>query len=284
VGVITCAGLVALATAGAVPNRTTVLLASQSSSASGGGAVAAGPAGAAPGLPTVLVVGDSVANSIASGAQTWGGAMHVSVANGAVNGCALTDEITGLQLLKKTERNEVQLNAPCAPTWLGTFERVRPAAVAIVFGNAAGFERFRLGGAWVGACDAAYARWYGTEMAQMVSTFRGGGATVTMATLPYPDAPWLPPDARQRIDCMNGLIRGAATRAGVAVVDLGRFVCPAGRCVVEHGGEPVRSDGVHFGRPVDGDGTKGFSGDGSRFVGRWLLQEVLDHGTGARRA
>jgi hypothetical protein len=121
-------------------------------------------------------------------------------------------------------------------------------------------------------------------MAQMVSTFRGGGATVTMATLPYPDAPWLPPDARQRIDCMNGLIRGAATRAGVAVVDLGRFVCPAGRCVVEHGGEPVRSDGVHFGRPVDGDGTKGFSGDGSRFVGRWLLQEVLDHGTGARRA
>ena len=65
-----------------------------------------------------------------------------------------------------------------------------------------------------------------------------------------------------KTDCVNQLIRRVATTTpGVALLDLGRYLCrrPDRQCRFTYHGAPLRPDGVHY------------SGRGARLVAQWIL-------------
>jgi hypothetical protein len=226
--------------------------------------------------PRLLIVGDSVAHSLAQGAALLGDSINVDVANGAESGCNLTDDVTAMELTTPNP-SRIPLAPPCVPVWRAAFERFQPDEVLVVFGSAFSFHRVMLDGEWVKACDPAYQRWHRGALAAVLSEFAAKGATVHISTLPYHVGAWLPDDSRKSIDCMNELNASVVELVpGARSVDLGGFVCPKGDCIAEVRGEPVRIDGVHFTateHPIYRTKT-GYKGAGSAWAAAWLIEQV----------
>src|SRR5262249_22311769 len=84
------------------------------------------------------------------------------------------------------------------------------------------------------------------------------GAQVVVGTVPHSGAGSFPVEgAEARVDCANRVIEGLpAAVDGVHVVGLNQLLCPTpGQpCIEELGGDPVRTDGLHFGRGPGGAG------------------------------
>jgi hypothetical protein len=231
------------------------------------------------GQPSVLIMGDSVADSIGTAAEAIPDQFRAHVMKAAVNGCPITADIEEFRIVKASGYEETIMNPPCGPVWLDAIDRLRPDIITIVYGNAAGFERFKLGGEWLAACDAAYRRWYRGAMVPVVRHAVESGAVVQFATLAYPVGRDLADDARRQIDCMNRLNDDVAREvSGVGRIDLGGWVCPRGNCIEEFEGHPLRADGIHFGRkPLT------FGGPAGEHVALWLVNQAVREATTAPR-
>ncbi len=242
-------------------------------------AATARPVGAAPAeagerpVRRLLVLGDSLANSIADGATLRASDRGLGLAVAAVNGCVLDEHVQALELFTKEGLQPVELTETCIPVWNRAAAGFAPDAIALVYGTAGGIERFQLDGVWVESCSAEFQSWYVGAMAAEVTMLSRRGATVHLALLPHVTPAWHPAAGDRRMDCMNDATRAVARRTGAELLDLASFVCPGGVCRTAAGDEPLRADGIHFGRPLNNYGPP-FGGQGSIEVGSWLVDAV----------
>jgi peptidoglycan/LPS O-acetylase OafA/YrhL len=225
---------------------------------------AAPPPGAA-GPARVLVVGDSVAFTLAQGLGRVAEEAHLSVWNQARIGCGV---LRGERVL--VDGNWSALDEDCVdwPTrWRAYVEAFDPDAVVLLAGAWDLYDR-EVGGHVLefGSRDAD--EYLASEVTEAVDVLGSAGATVFLLTTPY----YTPHDIAvvstaprfeaARIDALNGTYNEVAERlAGRArVLDLNGFVASAS------------SDGMRS-SDLSGDGVH-FTNSGADVVARWLARAL----------
>lgn len=221
-----------------------------------------------PNAATLLVAGDSVPLLLALNLAKQRDELHVSLLTRAVPGCDLLASVGPIRGVEGTVRHDV---ADCSggATYRDAVQRFRPQVAMLMFGEFPN-ESVEVTGRWVKPCDPDWLALYEARISEVVRDLRSAGSTVVLATAPGSDTGFIldrvAPGMARRVACVNDVYRRIADREpGVSLVDLARFICPAGQqCLVRGpGGENLRPDGLHF------------DGDGARYVNRWLIPRVL---------
>ena len=202
--------------------------------------------GLGPGRPVrVLVLGDSLALTLAMGLGVRSGAWDVQVNNQAVIGCDLDpNSIVNLQ------SGPGKAAPGCVhwqQTWTAEVQRYEPDVVLIELGRWEVSDRV-VNGRWTRIGQPAWDDRYSQLLRQAVAIVTGHGAKVALCTLPYiqqnteqPDGtPWAI-NRPVRTDQYNAVIRRAvAGLSEVEVVDLNRLLDPNGHYTSTIGGVRVR--------------------------------------------
>ncbi len=204
----------------------------------------------------VLVVGDSLSGSLAKCMRPLEGELNAHIF-GEPGGCSILHDQFPL--------NPKQRGGDCDRTWAGLSLVVRPDVTVVVLGGGY-FASAKIDGRWQHACEPGWTREYRRELMARLQEIQRHSGAVVLALVPYYKGKALahiadPP----RVDCFNATLRDIARDVpGVTLIDLMTEVCPRGTCTVDHEGQPIRSDGVHFSLP-------GCSG-----IARWALQRLLE--------
>ena len=212
--------------------------------------VAAAPAVA--GAPRVLVVGDSVAMTLAADATAHVGG-KAEVTSAAILGCGV------VRVVRYAGPRAHEPADDCRrwpQRWRRVLDRFRPDVAVLLIGAWEVFD-VQLDGEREPFGTAAHERLVRREVAAALDVLGRGAPEVVALTTPCFDHrdDDLFRDGSERNDparvaWVNGIVRQeAAARAGVRVVDLHAMVCPGGRYVTELDGVRIRAgDGVHFDR------------------------------------
>ena len=212
----------------------------------------------APYATRVLVVGDSLAGSLATCMRPQAAAMHARIF-GEPGGCSILHDQFPL--------NPKQRGGDCDRTWFGLGLAVRPHVTAVVLGGGY-FASAKIDGRWQHACQPGWTREYRRELEIRLRELARHSGAVVLALVPYYKGKALahiadPP----RVDCFNDTLRDIAQAVpGVTLIDLMGEVCPGGVCKVDHDGQPIRKDGVHFSLPGCSD------------IAHWALDALLATG------
>lgn len=208
------------------------------------------PAGSVP--SRVLVVGDSVAFTLATGFEHESLEDDLVVWNQAVLYCELLH-------VPREEAGEVRPPSDSCrawrSSWAGAVAEFDPEVVVLHVGPWEVFDR---------VVDGTALAWGAPELDDLlrdaltdaVEILGGRGATVVLLASPPLDrtdgvsnAEWTLAE-RDRIAHLNGLLTDVAgsARVPVEVIDLGELVCPvpATGCPGSHDGVELRGDGVHY--------------------------------------
>lgn len=213
-----------------------------------------------PGVTRVMVVGDSVAQTLAAGLSDGDG---FDVVNEAALGCGL---VTGEYRYFGGQYASLPQCAEWPRTWAAAVARHRPDVVAVLVGRWEVMDR-RLDGEWRRLGDADFDAYVTAEL-DRAATVLSAGAKVAFLTAPYyrrgerPDGGRFPEDDPARVDRFNELLREVAARRGVPVVELGAALAPEGTFTRSINGTLVRYDGVHV------------SPSGARLLRPWLFRQL----------
>lgn len=217
---------------------------------------------AAPAATTrVLVLGDSVAQTLAAGVGSGDG---FQVVNAATLGCGI---VTGGYRYFGGQHDSLPQCATWADAWAAAVARHRPDLVAVLVGRWEVMDR-RLEGKWRRLGDATFDAYVTAQLDRALDAISGSGARAVLLTAPYylrgerPDGGRFPEDDPARVDRFNDLLRAVAARRGVAVVELGAALAPEGTFTRHVNGTLVRYDGVHI------------SGSGARLLRPWLFRQL----------
>jgi peptidoglycan/LPS O-acetylase OafA/YrhL len=206
-----------------------------------------------------LVVGDSVAYSLAARLGEVSAETDLDATNGAVIACTLADpgrpvrDFTGV----------VDEGVPrCDEGWSRGLAASDPDVAVLELGGLV-LSDIRFDEGWAHACMPVFDSWLADRMTRAIEQLGSGGATVALVSAARPRFIGSPRDVDERVGCVNRAVRTAATEAANAtVIDLDGFLCPGGACKQEIDGEVVREDGLHF------------SGPGGQAVAMWLAGEL----------
>jgi peptidoglycan/LPS O-acetylase OafA/YrhL len=200
----------------------------------------------------LLIIGDSMAWTVAGGLRPWGTQHGMEVEVFHAVGCGLAGD-TPIKYLG-TERDA---SGDCQKWWADlptVIANYDPGVVLVVGGMADLSERELPDGSWSHIGDPVYDAWLEARQRTLVDVLTAGGAVVGWATLPHLHAPYQPgltgrppfdENDPARADRLNQLVRqldDADPR--VTVVDF------AGYGQLQPGGEfahDYRPDGVHLG-------------------------------------
>ncbi len=234
--------------------------------------------GSTPKPVKVLLVGDSVAGTLAVGLAQEAKPYDVQIANEGTPGCSLSMQ-TQIKVLFYT----VSPDAPCdvhndasslLRTWRTWVDAYNPDVVVYV-ARGETFDQ-EIGGQWQNPGQGTFDGYLENRFRQAVSVLGSKGASVVLATTPYYDSgtsptgtPW-PEDDPTRVQIDNDTMRAvanstpsAADGSHVYVFDLNGLVSPGGKYSSTVGSVNVRcADGVHFTR------------SGGIFVGLKLAPEL----------
>jgi lysophospholipase L1-like esterase len=202
----------------------------------------------------VLLVGDSVANSLAPGLQNLAGPNYYQLWNAAVPGCGLASDL-GQRYTAGWESQPPK----CAPGWRDRWpaevQQFDPQIVVALLGAQDTFDR-RVDGRVVPFDTPAGQQLAMGELQQAVDIFSSRGARVVFLTAPYYVMGWPQQIVVNRsqynpawIDRWNGFLRdlAGANPGKVSVVDLNKVLDPAGRWTDTVDGVSVRiSDRMHL--------------------------------------
>jgi len=240
-GATACAVAVFASTVGAVPAPT-----------AGRPAVTASSHG--PGVDRrLLLLGDSVAGSLASGLVEHHTPWSVTVVDGSHQGCGyvptsdVVRDIAGNPLhgrFKRIMSGYRKIN--CDVDWKHAVATLRPVAVVIALGTD-DYLRLR-----DGPCTSTYVHAYTSRLTSDVAAIEAKGVRVVVATIAYPRPDFTrlvdEQGTYRRVDCENGLIRNVAAVTHAGVLDLGSMVCAhgPGTCITTFGHAVVRWDGIHY--------------------------------------
>jgi hypothetical protein len=225
----------------------------------------------------VLVVGDSVALTLAAGLAYAQGQYRLDIYNEGIIGCGLAVGEYYVQAGIVT-----QSGAPCSPdpasrqcflfhraasvpcqswenAWRQWLTQLHPNVVVLLAGRWEVVNRTSPSGEWTNILVPSFAQYIKQQMEMAVTIGTSTGAKMVLETAPcfdsgeQPDgAPW-PEDSPARLDAYNNLVRqvGAQFPKKVTVQDLYSVVCPQLHYASELNGVPVRNaDGVHFVKPT----------------------------------
>ncbi len=229
----------------------------------------------------VLLVGDSIAGSLAAGLAIYEGNDNVQIVNEGIPGCSVS-MAQQIRVLWYT----LPPDAPCDPNdpnglldqWKKWIDQYNPDVVIYV-ARGETFDQEH-NNAWVDITEPSFDSYVESRYRAAVSVLGSKGATVVLATSPYyssgvgpSGAPW-PEDTPSRVVIDNQTIRRVATSMTsgpnhnpVYVFDLNALVSPDNQFTSDLGPVNLRcNDGVHFSRP------------GGVFIGLQLLPDVATLG------
>jgi lysophospholipase L1-like esterase len=216
----------------------------------------------------VMVVGDSVAETLAVGLNTPARQMGIDLLNEGTLGCGVVRG--GPYEYFGATHPDLPECATWPQRWAGLIRSRDPDVVFMVVGRWEVMDRVH-GGAWTRVGDPAFDAYLETELETAVNVLTARGATLALATAPYylrgerPDGGRWPEDDPARVDAFNKLVREVAARhpQSVAIVDLGGHTSVGGRYTPYIDGIEMRYDGVHFTPLAD------------RWLAPWLLPQLL---------
>ena len=199
----------------------------------------------------VLVVGDSLALTVAVGMAPFARSYGIDLGGRSHTGCGVA---IALPLADHGAVGDPFGNCPTWPTWWADDVReLHPQVVGVVTGFWEVVDRWYQG-RWQHLGDPAFDAYETAQLERAVTILSSGGAKVALFTAPYfrtgeqPDGqPW-PQDATARVDRLNQLMAQVAARhpGTVTVVPLHAFLDPGGHFTWTIGGQVVRQgDGVH---------------------------------------
>ncbi|MFL6242174.1 MAG: SGNH hydrolase domain-containing protein, partial [Acidimicrobiia bacterium] len=237
-----------------------------------------GPPPTAPAAPPgqagpvrVMVVGDSVANSLGPGFERAAAANGLSVWNASVDGCGITQDVG--------ERNVwgwETAKPECSPGWrqrwplqVGQFN---PDVVVVLLGTDDTFDR-RIDGREIAFDSPEGDELTRNELQETVAILSASGARVVLLTTPYNVLGW---PRRVRVDRSaynpawvdrwNSSLRAVATRnpSTTTIVDLNQFLGPEGKWADTVAGVKIHTyDKMHL------------SPEGADLVAGWLAPQVV---------
>jgi hypothetical protein len=199
----------------------------------------------------VVVLGDSVAETLASGLPNVAGHHGVQVINDATIGCGVTT-LSPYRYFGALH-TRLHLCRGWLHTWASAVHRAHPDVVLVIVGRWEVMDQ-EMGGQWTHIGDAGYDAYLTKQLRAGYKAVAGTGATVAFATAPYyhrgerPDGGSWPEDDPRRVDAYNTLLRAALTgEPNAAIVDLNRRTSGGGHVYTNtvHG-IALRYDGVHF--------------------------------------
>ena len=216
----------------------------------------------------VMVVGDSVAETLASGLNTSARRMGIELVNDGTLGCGV---VRGgpYEYFGATDQELGQCQT-WPQRWAGLIQSQNPDVVFMVVGRWEVMDRVH-NGVWTRVGDQTFDSYLEGELETAIDVLTARGATVALATAPYylrgerPDGGRWPEDDPARVDAFNRLIRDVAARhpSSVAIVDLGGHTSVGGRYTPYIDGIEMRYDGVHFTPLAD------------EWLAPWLLPQLL---------
>jgi peptidoglycan/LPS O-acetylase OafA/YrhL/lysophospholipase L1-like esterase len=214
----------------------------------------------------LLVMGDSVAKSLAAGLASYLGGASPHLTDGAVLGCGVT--IGGPFHYSGQLRVQGNQCVPWEQRWRARVKAVRPDVVVLLVGRWEVMDRV-FEGRWTHIGDPGYDAYLQGQLRTAIGILRSTGARVVVVTAPYyrrgeqPDGDLWAEDAPDRTDRWNTLLRATAAPAGASVVDFGGRTGPHGRYEELVDGVRLRYDGVHLREAA------------VRALAPWLLPRVL---------
>jgi peptidoglycan/LPS O-acetylase OafA/YrhL len=199
----------------------------------------------------VLIVGDSLALTVAVGMAPYAGAYGIDLGGRSHTGCGVA---VALPLSDHGVVGDLFPNCPTWPTWWSDDVRqLHPQVIGLVIGFWEVMDRV-VDGRWQHLGDPGFDAYETAQLERAVAILSSGGAKVALFTAPYfhtgeqPDgSPW-PQDDPARVDRLNQLLGEVARRRPgvVSLVPLNRFLDPQGRFTWTLDGHVVRQgDGVH---------------------------------------
>jgi hypothetical protein len=199
----------------------------------------------------VLIVGDSLALTVAVGMAPYASAYGIDLGGRSHTGCGVA---LALPLDDHGVVGEPFSNCRTWPSWWADdVGQLHPQVVGLVIGFWEVVDRWYQG-RWQHLGDPAFDAYETAQLERAVDILGSGGAKVALFTAPYfhtgeqPDgSPW-PQDDPARIDRLNSIIDTvAAGHPGeVRVVPLHAVLDPGGRFTWTIAGQVVRQgDGVH---------------------------------------
>jgi peptidoglycan/LPS O-acetylase OafA/YrhL len=216
----------------------------------------------------VMVVGDSVAETLAAGLSAPARQMGIDLLNEGTLGCGVVRG--GPYEYFGATHPDLPECATWPQRWAGLVRAHDPDVVFMVVGRWEVMDRVH-NGAWTRVGDPAFDAYLESELNTAVDVLTARGATLALATAPYylrgerPDGGRWPEDDPARVDAFNRLIRDVAAHhpQSVAVIDLGGHTSVGGRYTPYIDGIEMRYDGVHFTPQAD------------QWLAPWLLPQLL---------
>jgi peptidoglycan/LPS O-acetylase OafA/YrhL len=211
----------------------------------------------------VMVVGDSVARTLAAGLVWRQGLFHAEIVNLAILGCGVAQGPAVWQASHGVE-TLFPVAGPCQLTpkfgfvpwetaWKSWLGEVHPNVVVLLAGLWEGADRFYHGHR-TNILNPVFATYVRHQLERAVQIGTSKGARMVLMTEPcsgaepQPGGAPFPEDQIKRVQIYNGIVRRVAAEfpADVVVQDLFALSCPRGRFIRTLDGAPFRPDGVHY--------------------------------------
>ena len=230
-------------------------------------AAGATPTAVEPPPTKVMVVGDSVGLTLAAklGASPE---EHLAVWNRAALGCGIARS-DAARVGGEVENVSTVCNG-IPDRWPAMLDEFRPDVVMILAGAWEALDH-KVDGHWLRVGSPEYHDWVLTQFRSATTILGSRGAQVVILTTPYfdptvthdPSREW-PEFDPARVDVLNGIDRELArsSAGSVKLIDLNRYVSPAGKFTDTLDGVKIRDDGVHF------------TVEGSAYIAKWLAPRL----------
>jgi peptidoglycan/LPS O-acetylase OafA/YrhL/lysophospholipase L1-like esterase len=219
----------------------------------------------------VMVVGDSVANSMGPGLERAAASNGLTVWNASVDGCGITQDV-GERRVWGWE----PANPACTPGWRQRWplqlSQFNPDVVVVLLGTDDTFDR-RIDGQEIMFDSPEGDDLTRNELQEAITLLSGSGAHVVLLTTPYNVIGWPRRVRLDRsaynpdwVDRWNNSLRAVATRnpATTTIVDLNGFLDPDGKWSDTIQGVKVHTyDKMHL------------SPEGADLVANWLAPQVV---------
>jgi len=219
----------------------------------------------------VMVIGDSVAQSLDAGLVHAQSRYHLKLANMAILGCGVAQG-TGVWVQSHGVETQFIVAAPCQlephhgfvtweTAWKSWLRAVKPNVVVLLAGRWEMSDRTYQGHR-TNILNPVLATYVRHQLERAVTIATSTGARLVLETAPcfdagqQPNGAPFPEDDPRRLAIYNGIVRAVAREfpKTVTLQNLFALACPEGKFVATLHGAPFRPDGIHF-APDPGTGA-----------------------------
>ncbi|MEY2423816.1 MAG: hypothetical protein QOI95_3883 [Acidimicrobiaceae bacterium] len=220
----------------------------------------AAAAQAPPSAARLLIVGNSVAFSLADGFKTLPEDERPVVFNAALPACIFPPGVTRI----RNDRKEISSRPiyDCTSAWADDVVQFHPDIALLVLGDF-GDGAYEHNTQWIEPCTPAFDDWYRDSLRDAVRSLGSPGVRVAISTAAYSSG-LFGASRFVKDDCVNAIDREvAAETPNVVLIDLAAYICPThDNCRTEQDGVALRPDGIHY---VD---------DSARLIAEWMLPQL----------